>query len=221
MSDLKKCPNCNSELKKGLIKNVELLSSVEIDLINEYNDDKSEAFCSKCGKDFLKVSIDKLKKERIKLGKEIQDSIASIPVITTHSPLNWDYDVLEMVTAQSATGTGFLTEIVSTFTDIVGDQSEMHNKKLKGGENICFAQLRKQVLDLGGNAVIATDIDYSEIGGNRGILMVCMAGTAIKLKNTKIIGEDKIEKINNLSFLNDRLNKLSKYKIQEDSPSFE
>ena len=76
---------------------------------------------------------------------------------------------------------GVVSEFTSSFTDLFGVQSGRFNKKLKAGEDICFAQLRKQALDLGGNAVIATDIDYSEVGGGKGMLMVCMGGTAIKL----------------------------------------
>ena len=49
-------------------------------------------------------------------------------------------------------------------------------------------QLRAKALKIGANAVIATDIDYGEVGSLKGMLMVCAAGTAIKLENTNILG---------------------------------
>ncbi|MBE5322140.1 heavy metal-binding domain-containing protein [Pedobacter sp. MR2016-19] len=36
---------------------------------------------------------------------------------------------------------------------------------------------------LGGNGIIATDVDYAEVGGAKAMVMVCMAGTAVKIKN--------------------------------------
>lgn len=80
---------------------------------------------------------------------------------------------------------------------------------------MCFAQLRKQTLDIGGNAVIATDIDYSELGASKGMIMVCMAGTAIKLKNPNVLGEQKANQIDELVVVNDRLYHLGQYKTEE------
>ena len=116
-----------------------------------------------------------------------------------------------MVTGQSTTGTGVISEFTSSFTDFFGAQSGRYNQKLKAGENMCFSQLRLQALDLGGNAVIATDIDYSEIGGDKGMLMVCMAGTAIRLENVDILEKETSEIIEKLSYANNRLRDLRKY----------
>jgi uncharacterized protein YbjQ (UPF0145 family) len=96
-----------------------------------------------------------------------------------------------MVTGQSVTGTGVISEFTSSWTDFFGAQSNRYNAKLKAGEQLCFAQLRKQAADMGGNAVIATDIDYSEVGGDKGMLMVCMAGTAVRLKNLDVLSENR------------------------------
>jgi len=125
--------------------------------------------------------------------------------------LKWNYKVLGMVTGQTTTGTGVLTEFTSSFTDFFGVQSGRHNKKLKDGEDMCKVQLRTQTLNMGGNAVVAADIDYSEVGAG-GMLMVCMTGTAINLENIDIIGKDKKEIIKKLNKANERLNWLSKYK---------
>ena len=55
---------------------------------------------------------------------------------------------------------------------------------------MCFSQLRAKAINLGGNAIIGTDIDYGDVGEGKGMLMVCAAGTAIKIINTDILGDD-------------------------------
>jgi len=65
----------------------------------------------------------------------------------------------------------------------MGGQSSSLQNKLSEGEILCRNQLRYKALMLGCNAVIAADVDYAEVGGGKGMLMVCMAGTAVKLNN--------------------------------------
>ncbi|TXD81294.1 heavy metal-binding domain-containing protein [Subsaximicrobium wynnwilliamsii] len=93
-----------------------------------------------------------------------------------------------------------------------GSYSNRHERDARASrENMCFAQIRIQTLNLGGNAVIATDIDFSEVGAAKGMLMVCMAGTAIKLNNTDILEKEKTEILDKLSYANQRLKELSKF----------
>lgn len=211
MSEIRNCSNCQTELKGGLMSSVKILSKKDTAIINEYGEKKADGHCSKCGKELYEEANSKFQTEKNNLTAYLRNKINNIPVISTHTPLNWDYKVLDMVTGQSTTGTGVITEFTSSFTDLFGSQSNRHNQKLKGGENMCFAQLRIQTLNLGGNAVIATDIDYSEVGAAKGMLMVCMAGTAIKLNNTDILEKEKTEILDKLSYANQRLKELSKF----------
>ena len=59
----------------------------------------------------------------------------------------------------------------------------IYSEKRKGGEEKCKSILRAQTIKLGGNAILETDIDYSDAGGSKVMLMVCMAGTAVKITN--------------------------------------
>ncbi|MEX0966774.1 MAG: heavy metal-binding domain-containing protein [Bacteroidia bacterium] len=214
MSEITSCPNCRAELKTGLMSNTKLLSADKAKIINEYHDQKSGNYCNKCGKELYDKYKSKLIDEKSRITNKLQDMISAIPVISTHSPLNWDYNILDMVTGQSTTGTGVISEFTSSFTDLFGAQSGRHNKKLKAGENMCFAQLRKLTLDAGGNAVIATDIDYSELGDGKGMIMVCMAGTAVKLKNSEVLGQQRAKLIEELVSLNNRLQHLEQFKVE-------
>lgn len=207
---MKNCPNCNAEIKKSLLKTVTLSSQRQVDIINMFESDPKEAYCSICGPEKLENAKQELENKIAELNRFIQKNIKEIPVISTHTPYNWKYKVLEMVTGQSTTGTGVITEFTSSFTDFFGASSTRHNKKLKIGEDNCFNQLRVKTIQLGGNAVISTDIDYSEIGSGKGILMVCMAGTSVLLENDDILGEEKKEIINKLKKANQEIIKLKK-----------
>lgn len=199
--EIQNCPNCNAQIKYGLISDNLLFQSDGVKIINEYAEKKATAYCNKCGDQLFEQCKQKIVIEKNRLLKTIEPLMDMIPVISSQSPYKWEYEVLGMVTGQSTTGTGIFSEFKSSFTDFFGAQSGSYNKKLKQGEDLCFNQLREKALNMGGNAVIATDIDYSEIGGEKGMLMVCMAGTAIKLLNPDIIGNEKSKKIKELAEL--------------------
>jgi uncharacterized protein YbjQ (UPF0145 family) len=83
-------------------------------------------------------------------------------------------------------GTGFFSEISSAISDFTGLQSQALGDKIRVGERNCYKQIRREAVRLGGNAILALDIDYNEMGGLKGMVMVCMTGTAVTLNNEKI-----------------------------------
>lgn len=209
MKEYTHCPNCDAKIKSGVFSNNKIVPQAKIDLINKHEQKNLEAFCDECSGIIINNKIKpSLSNEIGRLKKSAETLINSIPVISLQSPQGWEYEVLGMVTGQSTTGTGVFSDMFSSVTDLFGAQSGSFNNKLKAGENLCFAQLRKQALDLGANAVVATDIDYSEVGAEKGMLMVCMAGTAIYLKNTDVLGESKSKDILNLSETLSKMRKL-------------
>lgn len=198
------CPHCTSKVKDTLMFGNLILESVKTEIINLYELKHSPAHCQKCGTGLFEKALAKLKDEKDVLLKGIERVIGNVPVITTHSPMNWNYEVLGIVTGQSVSGTGVVAEFASSFSDLFGVQSNTLSGKLRGGENYCFNQIRKKALDLGGNAVIATDIDYSEVGSIKGMIMVCMAGTAVNLNNIEVLGEKRVDVIQKLVEANAR-----------------
>ncbi len=143
---------------------------------------KSPNYCSKCGENYLSKAKLEASNEKTHSESKLLKLISSIPVVSAQNPFNWDYEIIGMVTGQSTTGTGVFSEFSSSFTDFFGAQSKTYNKKIKGGEDLCFTQLRIQAMDLGGNAVIATDIDYAEVGGEKGMLLVLYGWNSRSLK---------------------------------------
>jgi uncharacterized protein YbjQ (UPF0145 family)/DNA-directed RNA polymerase subunit RPC12/RpoP len=214
MTTEQNCPNCNSKMS-GIFSNNFPLGKSKSDFINKFKGLDDISYCNKCGEKLFYDTKDELSTEKKKLSESIQNLFLSIPVISAQNPLNWNYEIIDMVTGQSVTGTGVIAEFTSTFTDLFGLQSERYNNKIRNGEDLCFAQLRKKTIDLGGNAVLAVDIDYSEIGGDKGMIMVCMTGTAVKLKNIEIFGIERAENIKNLNESLTRFNFLDQWKFTD------
>ncbi|MNK04727.1 hypothetical protein D3C87_226000 [compost metagenome] len=179
-----KCPNCDKKYK-GLISQNRKLKKEYVDKINAISLKPKEGFCTNndC---IISVADDitiRLNGAAATLRTKIQPLFASMPIVTAQQPLRWDYKTLSIVSGQSVTGTGIFSEIGSSFVDFFGGQSTQFANKLKYGEDICKNQLRTYAAKLGANAIIATDIDYSEVGGVKGMLMVCMSGTAVHVNN--------------------------------------
>jgi hypothetical protein len=65
--------------------------------------------------------------------------------------------------------------------------------------------------------VIAADIDYAEVGGGKGMLMVCMTGTSVLLRNPEILGRSGSESFHRLEALRDRLRHLSQYRVDSEA----
>lgn len=209
MSNQTHCPNCNIKLS-GTFKQIQLFNKAQNFITNEYTS-KDIQYCYSCGVVPFRSAYQLWSDEVNELNKGIESLISNIPVITMQKPSEWDISILGIVTAQAVLGTGFITEISSSFSDFLGSSSNKHVEKLKAGEKSCFAQLRKYAMDLGGNAIIATDIDYSEVGGSKAMLMVCMAGTAIHINNTSILGEKHEIQLDLLKTKYSRLQHLIQY----------
>ncbi|GLU57127.1 hypothetical protein Dfri01_65880 [Dyadobacter frigoris] len=161
-----------------------------------------EAYCTSCSSK-AEAKIVSVQNEKVAIVKaNILDLISVIPVITSQAPSNWDYEVIDIVTSQTTSGTGFLTDLSQSFNDFLGQGSNATNKKVALATTSCKLDLRKQCILLGGNAIISTDIDFSEVGsGNTNMLMVCMAGTAVRVTDTTTINKNDAAKFNEISKL--------------------
>ncbi|KQS41757.1 heavy metal-binding domain-containing protein [Pedobacter sp. Leaf194] len=211
----KHCPHCQKKLD-GLMTTRIILKDSTNAFINQFNFPNSEAYCNanECGPALIETYKQEIASKKDALIKEIFTKIDLIPIITANSPLNWSYDILDIVTAQSVSGTGFFSEMSGSWADFTGGQSDTLINKLYSGEEICKQKLRYKCLLIGGNAIIATDIDYSEVGGAKAMLMVCMAGTAINLNLNNVLA-DKRDDIEMLKAKANELNQLKLIKFPE------
>ena len=63
-------------------------------------------------------------------------------------------------------------------------RSAASQKVLRDARKTALAELRREALMVGADAVIAIDLDYQELsgGGKSGMLMIVASGTAVRLK---------------------------------------
>lgn len=194
---LDKCPNCGKSLNGFL--SADLLPQSKVDFINKHFEETKTAYCTSCSKEKLKGIAIHYSQKKSEIESRLKEIIHYVPVITSPAPVKWEYEVLKMVTAQTTTGTGFAMELGRSFNDFFGGGSSATNRKILSATRLCQADLRVQCVLAGGNAVVSTDIDFNEIGsGTTNMLMVCMAGTAIRvtdISNFGIKGRDTIIEI--------------------------
>lgn len=215
ITEYKVCPNCDKKLN-GLMTTKIMVNSAAVAYINHFNSTKQTAYCTGCAPGLVQKHLEKQDARIIEIKTELQNVIKVIPIVTSHSPLNWEYKVKGIVSSQSVTGTGFITEVSASFSDIFGSQSDALGAKLNNGELICRTQLRFKAAMLGGNAVIATDIDYAEVGGVRAMLMVCMSGTAVRLNNLQEVMDLDAQEYNTMEKLINELIEIGKVKPPKD-----
>lgn len=142
------------------------------------------------------------------LSRELAALLPEIPMLSIQGPPGWEYEPISIVTAQSVTGTGLLSNLTSFVTDALGRQSGLFIEKLQEGEGLCRNSLRMQALMLGCDAIMGVDADYAEIGGTKAMLMVCMTGTAVKLKSYEMFDAARVQRITNARQLASELDRL-------------
>jgi uncharacterized protein YbjQ (UPF0145 family) len=90
---------------------------------------------------------------------------------------------LEIVTAECTLGMNILQDLVAGVSDIMGGRSQTVQQALRDARKMCLNELRREASALGADAVIAVDLDYSEISGQgKSMLFLVASGTAVRLK---------------------------------------
>jgi len=89
---------------------------------------------------------------------------------------------LGLVSGEAILGANIFKDIFASIRDIVGGRSAAYEKELRKAKDIALAEMIEQVKNLGGNAVIAVDLDYETIGPGGSMLMVSACGTAVLIE---------------------------------------
>ena len=91
---------------------------------------------------------------------------------------------LEIISAECVLGMNILNDIGSAVRDLVGGRNETFQLKLRDARKTVLDELRREANQLGADAVVAVDLDYSEISvGGKSMLFVVATGTAVRLKS--------------------------------------
>ncbi len=202
---LDKCPSCGKALT-GFFSTVNLIPTTKTEFINKHLNLNYDAYCNVCSIPYINKIAKEFEQQKNDIENRLKQIIHFIPVLSSPAPNDWKYEAIEMITAQTTSGTGFATELSRSFNDFFGGASNTTNKKILNATNLCKSDLRVQCVKMGGNALISTDIDYSEIGsGSTNMLMVCMSGTAIKVSDIKMFNEKNQQYILEIIELTEKL----------------
>lgn len=91
---------------------------------------------------------------------------------------------LGLVSGEAILGANIFKDFFAGIRDIVGGRSAAYEKELRSAKDIAIREMVQQAQAMGGNAVIAVDLDYETIGSGGGgnMLMVSASGTAVVLE---------------------------------------
>ncbi|MAT58301.1 MAG: hypothetical protein CMF23_10055 [Ignavibacteriae bacterium] len=90
---------------------------------------------------------------------------------------------LGLVTGEAIMGANLFKDFFAGIRDIVGGRSSAYEKELRQAKEIALREMQEQASILGGNAVIAVDLDYETIGQGGSMLMVTASGTAVVIED--------------------------------------
>lgn len=87
-----------------------------------------------------------------------------------------------IVTANQVAGTGFLTDLTASFSDLFGGHSGAYRESMNKLYTDVTERLKAKAAEMGANAVLGTRIDYDSISAkSMSMFMVSIQGTAVRL----------------------------------------
>ncbi len=87
-----------------------------------------------------------------------------------------------LVTGEAILGANIFKDFFAGIRDIVGGRSSAYEKELRHAKDIALEEMQQQAATLGGNAILAIDLDYESLGQGS-MLMVTATGTAVLIED--------------------------------------
>lgn len=87
---------------------------------------------------------------------------------------------LGIVSGQSVLGTGFFTDLSSSFDDLLGTESPILIEKMELARENALQRMTTRSIQRGGNAIIGIDFDITILGGN--MISITATGTSVVVK---------------------------------------
>jgi uncharacterized protein YbjQ (UPF0145 family) len=93
-------------------------------------------------------------------------------------------EVYGMVSGEAILGANIFKDLFASVRDIVGGRSAAYEKELRKAKEIAIQEMENEAAALGGNAIVAMDLDYEslQIGSGGNMLMVSANGTAVRYR---------------------------------------
>lgn len=119
--------------------------------------------------------------------KQTAEAVAGI-LVTTEAAHNLDVaERLDIITAECVFGMHIFKDIGAGLRDLVGGRNAAFQNTLKDARKTVLLELRHEAWQLGADAVVGVDLDYSEIsGGGKSMIFLVASGTAVRLNNRNL-----------------------------------
>lgn len=173
MTKGKMCPRCGKSMG-GFAGYWTAADESRLAPLREQGVDIPHGLCRTCSIPYLE------QKEKPGETSQAPTFIPDISIYTFNPYKENTYQNVGLASAHVALGTGLISQIASSWTDFLGAQSETYSKKMTEAEGACLAKLKIRAHTMGADAVIGMHTTYTELTSGRGMLMVCMTGTAVK-----------------------------------------
>lgn len=89
---------------------------------------------------------------------------------------------IEIVTAECAFGMNIFKDLFAGVRDIVGGRSEAVQKTMRDTRRTALYELKREAHAVGANAVIAVDLDYTELSFGGNMVLLVASGTAVRIE---------------------------------------
>lgn len=90
---------------------------------------------------------------------------------------------IEIVTAECAFGMNIFKDLFAGVRDIVGGRSEAVQKTLRDTRRTALYELKREAYEVGANAVVGVDLDYTELSASGNMVLLVASGTAVRIEN--------------------------------------
>lgn len=92
-------------------------------------------------------------------------------------------EILGVAAGEAILGVNMFRDLFAGIRDIIGGRSGGYQKALREARDHAMEDMMAEAKEMGADAVIGIDIDYENIdGGNGSMLMVSCNGTAVRLR---------------------------------------
>ncbi len=149
------------------------------------------AKCQECGNDTSYFEIVRGRCAKCHFAANREDEAAgealtagaSKIILTTESAHDFPIaERLEIISAECVLGMNIFNDFGSAVRDMVGGRNQTYQAKLREARKTVLDELKREAHSLGADAVVAVDLDYSEISGaGKSMLFVVATGTAVRL----------------------------------------
>lgn len=147
-----------------------------------------DGICMQCHADMVMAGQHRERSDHfleVQLAEQEEARLLARIIVTTETAHNLPvHERLDIITAEVVIGLHLFKDIASAFRDTFGGRSKTMQDGLREARITALTELRREALELGADAVVGVDLDFSEIsGGGKSMLFLVASGTAVTLFN--------------------------------------